>query len=47
MSAERVTAFGDGVIAIVITIMVLSLRQPHGAGFGALRAATHRCSPTR
>jgi uncharacterized membrane protein len=30
-------AFSDGVIAILITIMVLELRQPHGADFAALR----------
>jgi len=30
-------AFSDGVIAILITIMVLELRQPHGATFSALR----------
>jgi uncharacterized membrane protein len=30
-------AFSDGVIAILITIMVLELRPPHGADFSALR----------
>ncbi len=30
-------AFSDGVIAILITIMVLELRQPHAATFSALR----------
>jgi uncharacterized membrane protein len=30
-------AFSDGVIAIIITIMVLSLRQPHGPHFSDLR----------
>jgi uncharacterized membrane protein len=30
-------AFSDGVIAILITIMVLELRQPHGTTFAALR----------
>lgn len=40
MSASRIEAFSDGVLAIVITIMVLSLHRPHGATFGALRATT-------
>lgn|SRR5487761_2627104 len=31
-------AFSDGVIAIIITIMVLSLRQPHGATWSDLRS---------
>jgi uncharacterized membrane protein len=30
-------AFSDGVIAILITIMVLELRPPHGTDFGVLR----------
>jgi uncharacterized membrane protein len=30
-------AFSDGVIAIIITVMVLELRVPHGAGLAALR----------
>jgi uncharacterized membrane protein len=30
-------AFSDGVIAIIITIMVLELRVPHGPDLGALR----------
>jgi uncharacterized membrane protein len=30
-------SFSDGVIAIIITIMVLELRQPHGASFADLR----------
>jgi len=36
MSSERLKAFSDGVIAIIITIMVLELKPPHGAEFGAL-----------
>jgi uncharacterized membrane protein len=37
MSKTRLEAFSDGVIAILITIMVLELRAPHGADWSALR----------
>ncbi len=37
MPKNRLDAFSDGVIAIIITIMVLELKVPHGAGFAALR----------
>ena len=37
MSTTRLEAFSDGVIAILITIMVLDLRVPAGAGLAALR----------
>jgi uncharacterized membrane protein len=33
---ERLTAFSDGVIAIIITIMVLELKAPAGADWAAL-----------
>jgi uncharacterized membrane protein len=32
----RLEAFSDGVLAIIITIMVLELRPPHGANMAAL-----------
>jgi TMEM175 potassium channel family protein len=38
MDKGRLEAFTDGVIAIIITIMVLDLRLPNGASFAALRA---------
>ena len=37
MSRGRLEAFSDGVIAILITIMVLELKVPHGTGWEALR----------
>ena len=37
MSKGRLEAFSDGVIAILITIMVLELRTPHGTTWAALR----------
>jgi uncharacterized membrane protein len=37
MSTGRLEAFSDGVIAILITIMVLELKVPHGAELAALR----------
>ena len=36
MPKERLTAFSDGVVAILITIMVLELKVPHGAEWSAL-----------
>ena len=33
MEKDRLLAFSDGVIAIIITIMVLELKAPHGAGW--------------
>ena len=43
MQKERLTAFSDGVVAIIITIMVLELKVPHGADW-ARSAARCRCS---
>ena len=37
MSPKRLEAFSDGVIAIIITIMVLEIRPPDGAGFSGLQ----------
>src|SRR5881275_2189782 len=37
MSKGRLEAFSDGVVAILITIMVLELRVPRGADVEALR----------
>ncbi|MBO3462051.1 TMEM175 family protein [Aetokthonos hydrillicola Thurmond2011] len=37
MGKGRLEAFSDGVIAIIITIMVLELKVPHGADLAALR----------
>jgi uncharacterized membrane protein len=36
MGKNRLGAFSDGVIAILITIMVLELKVPHGATMEAL-----------
>jgi uncharacterized membrane protein len=36
MGTSRLEAFSDGVLAIIITIMVLELRAPHGTTLGAL-----------
>jgi TMEM175 potassium channel family protein len=36
MGKDRLTAFSDGVIAIIITIMVLELKVPHGADWAVL-----------
>lgn len=39
MSKERVAAFSDGVIAILITVMVLELKTPEGIDLKALLAS--------
>ena len=40
MRASRLEAFSDGVLAIVITVMVLELREPAGSDLGALWSTT-------
>ena len=37
METNRLEAFSDGVLAIIITIMVLELKVPHGADLEALK----------
>ena len=37
MEKNRLEAFSDGVIAIIITIMVLEMKVPHGSDFAALK----------
>ena len=39
MSKQRLEAFTDGVIAIIITIMVLDMKVPQGADFSMARSA--------
>src|SRR6201987_5765847 len=38
MEPGRLEAFTDGVVAIIITIMVLEIRVPHGADLASLQA---------
>ena len=37
MKPERLAAFTDGVVAIIITIMVLELPTPHGTDLAAVK----------
>ncbi len=37
MQTNRLEAFSDGVLAIIITIMVLELKVPHSADLSAIR----------
>jgi TMEM175 potassium channel family protein len=41
VSKSRLEAFSDGVIAIIITIMVLELRPPEGAHLESLKHLSH------
>ena len=36
MGSSRLEAFSDGVLAIIITIMVLEMKVPHGDSLGSL-----------
>jgi uncharacterized membrane protein len=36
MSKNRLEAFSDGVLAIIITIMVLELKAPHGTDWSSV-----------
>ena len=36
MRPERLAAFSDGVLAIIITIMVLEMKVPHGGELATL-----------
>ena len=38
MNKGRVEAFSDGVLAVIITIMVLEMKSPHGTSLAALRS---------
>jgi Endosomal/lysosomal potassium channel TMEM175 len=42
MNTGRLEAFSDGVIAILITIMVLELKVPHGSDFHAFTEGAAR-----
>jgi uncharacterized membrane protein len=37
MDKNRLEAFSDGVVAIIITIMVLEMKVPHGSQWAALK----------
>ena len=41
MGTARLEAFSDGVIAVIITIMVLELKAPDHPGIGELLARWH------
>ena len=37
MNKDRLEAFSDGVLAVIITIMVLDMKSPHGTSLASLR----------
>jgi uncharacterized membrane protein len=37
MGSERLTALADGVVAVIMTIMVLELKPPHNADLEGLK----------
>ena len=45
MGKGRLEAFTDGVIAIIITIMVLELKVPHETDLAGVRRASRCCAP--
>ncbi len=45
MGKDRLAAFSDGVIAIIITIMVLELKVPHGSDLSALAGRLGQLRP--
>jgi uncharacterized membrane protein len=47
MKTTRLEAFSDGVLAIIITIMVLELKVPHSAGDRAGQRRNSRGQPNR
>ena len=43
---DRLEAFSDGVMAVIITIMAFSIPTPEGSSAAALRASSPTCSST-
>jgi uncharacterized membrane protein len=46
VTTSRIEAFSDGVLAIIITIMVLELKAPHGHSLTARSTCWRQRSPT-